>query len=385
MSRCVAFILTACILSFFPASVLAAEGAADGKGTGLGTGRGLFPLSGFLFQSDEEGEFSTGETGGSGDGASASDLLPKHTDMIDTVTRDVHQGLVEFWVGAYMWLKPGLTAKGKASQEDMRTAQSQGVLSAVHGIGIRTIDFEKEMGLSDKPEGLYQQMQVEVGLRLENNVFRILWWMWENNQDEGDWVWIKQRRAFGDKVFYEGKPLRMPFRIMDTKLIYEYRVVPWNRFQLFLGIALHWIYTVDYNALFEAYPELGYKHASAQVHTVDNPPSWNAGDAYFMDEPIDEDPVGAHYPMASLCLRFDIRPVEGMHIAFDVQEMYVYYGNYIDLRAGIWNEIAMGVKIGAGYRLWAVTADVSELGGEKTNFTGRAVFQGFWAGVFVHF
>ncbi len=362
-------------------------GGASGSGAAEVSNR-LWPnlprLSGTLFQ-DGEGEFTTGETGGSGDDASASDLLPKFSDMIDTVNRDVHEGLVEFWVGAYMWIKPYIIAYGKASQQDMRTAQSQGVLASVHGVGIETVNFKDELNVDDKPEGMYEQMQVELGVRFENNVFRLLWWLWEDNQDDGDWLLVKKTRAFGDKVYYAGKPIRFPFRMMDTKLIYEYRIIPWNRLQVFFGIALHWIYTIDYNSMFYAYPELGYEHSSAGVHDIDNPPAWNAGDAYFVDEPIDEDPKDGHYPLASLSLRVDARPFGGWHIAADVQEMYVYYGNYIDLRAGVWNEIALGVKIGVGYRLWAITADITEVGGQKTNFTGRAVFQGFWAGLFVHF
>jgi hypothetical protein len=54
------------------------------------------------------------------------------------------------------------------------------------------------------------------------------------------------------------------------------------------------------------------------------------------------------------------------------------------MRVGVWNEIALGVRLGAGYRLWAVTVDINEAGTHKTNFDGRAVFQGFWAGIFFY-
>jgi hypothetical protein len=313
-----------------------------------------------------------------------TDLLPRYTAMEERIERDTVQGLVDFWMGFYMWAKPYVLAKGRASQIDMRTAQENGTLGSHSGIDIDSINFKEELGLDNKPEALYQQMQVEIGIRLENTCFRLMWWLWEDNMDEGDWVYIKKTRVFGDKVYYKEQPpgapnagapspIRFPFRIMDTKLIYEYRIVQHHRFQLYFGLALHWIYTVDYNNLFMTYPEMGYVHASAV-----------SGGTAFQDTLADEEDAISHFPLMSLSLRVEANPVAGLRIAFDIQEMYAYYGNYLDFRAGIYNDIGYGVRLGAGYRVWALTVDAEGIGSEETDFTFRVVFQGIWIGLFFY-
>jgi hypothetical protein len=375
-----------CLALFAPAQALGLDRGTGGTPGELELAGIRTSLSHFLFEDteslEEEGEGVEGEEE-SGDEEyeeymtedSPADVLPKRTAMIEAVKKDVIQGLTEFWGAIYLWTSPYLLAKGKSTQQDMRAAIAQGVLFADYGIHLRTVNFKDELGIDDVPDTFTGLIQLELGARFENHVFRLLWWYWEDCQDRGDFVYVKVDTAFGDKVYLAGRPIRFPFKLMDTKLIYEYRIIPWYKFQLFFGISLHWLYTIDYNVLWDTYEDQGHIHDSAFVDQL-------TGGAYFQAQPIAEDRSDGHYPFVSLSLRVDARPIAGVHLFFDMQEMWVFYGNYTDLRIGIWNEIAYGFRIGAGYRIWAVTADVEEVGSHKTNFQGRAVFQGIWVGLF---
>jgi hypothetical protein len=151
--------------------------------------------------------------------------------------------------------------------------------------------------------------------------------------------------------------------LMDTKLLVESRVKASASLEAYVGLAVHW---------------LRYK---GTAKTDDRVFSAHADGSIQDREAVTEEELG-DYPLISFSLRVEYRPYANYYISLDAQEMYLYFGNYTDLKIALWSQLAPFVRVGAGYRLWNTQVNLYELGGSKHNIEVNAVLSGLWVGLF---
>jgi len=325
-------------------------------------------LPGFLFAPKDPADDSDGEAPKPGDDLGG---------MLETRDKEVEQGIYELRLSCWLW-NASMDARMKASTKDMRLAQSLFNLEKFQ-TGIHHIDLVEEMNVAETR----LIVAPEITIRFNNSALRASWW-WLRETSE---VIPRKVYAFGDVVYLvdpdgEAGHNRVPpdtvlpawlanlpkisftAELMDTKLMYEARIKASASLEAYVGLGIHW---------------LRYKGTARTIDRVFSA----ASDGSIQDRvPVTEEQVG-DYPLVSFSLRVEYRPYANYYFSLDAQEMYLYFGNYTDLKVAVWNQIIPYVRIGAGWRLWNVQVNLYELGGSKHNIEVNAVLSGFWGGLFI--
>ena len=292
--------------------------------------------------------------------------------MLSTRDRDVEQGKYELRLECWFWIA-SLDARTKASSGDMRLARALGNLEPFQ-TGIHHTDIVDEMNV---PESRLI-VSPEITLRLKDSALRASWW-WMRETSE---LTPSRVYAFGDVIYAVDStpgPDRFPpdpapalilprisftAELMDTKLIYEARVSASSSLEAYVGLGIHWI---RYKATAKTTDRVFEAYDDGSIHDRD---------------PVTEEQAG-DYPLLSLSMRFEYRPYANFYVSFDLQEMYLYAGNYTDLKVAVWNQPVPYVRIGAGWRIWNARLSLYELGSDEQSIELNTVLMGFWAGLFL--
>ncbi|GEM_PF-3055514 len=286
----------------------------------------------------------------------------------------IEQGLFELRVRCLLWIAD-LDAVSRTSTGDMRLAEALNNLD-VFGTGIHHLDLVEEMDLPST----YVLVNPEIGLRLRDTAFRLSWWWFRETRR----VIPDRVHAFGDVVYAEdwdtatrqrippdtppssgvGIP-RITFtaELMDTKLLFEYRANASDSLEVYAGMAVHWL-----------------RYAARADTDVRVFSAWEDGSIRDREK-VDDDRIG-DYPLVSVSTRVEWRPLESFYVSLDLQEMYLYFGNYTDLKIGVWNQACPWVRVGLGYRLWNIQAELYELGSSKMDIDVNVALSGLWFAVF---
>jgi hypothetical protein len=295
--------------------------------------------------------------------------------MFETRDKEIEQGIYELRLSCWLW-SAALDARMKASTRDTRLAQALCNLEEFQS-SIHHIDLVEEMNVDETR----LIVAPEITLRFNNSALRASWWWFRETTS----VTPGKVYTFGDVIYAvdtdgEANPNRIPpdaapaspvlpkiaftAELMDTKLLYEARIKASASLEAYVGLGIHW---------------LRYK---GTARTTDRVFTAYSDGAIHDREPVTKEEIG-DYPLISFSLRVEYRPYANFYFSLDAQEMYLYFGNYTDLKIAVWNQIMPYVRIGAGWRLWNVQANLYELGGSKSSIEVNAVLSGFWGGLFI--
>lgn len=290
---------------------------------------------------------------------------------------EYEQGLTELRLTCYIW-QASMDAVSEVSSGEMRLAEALKNLHRGFGTSIQHIDFVEEMEL-DRSRII---INPEISLRFNNSCFRLSWWYFKESKR----VLPSKIYAYGDVVYAvdpDGElvenrvppdsyvnaqipEIQFSAELMDLKLIYEMRLKASASLEVFAGLSVHWF---RYSAV-----------GNTEVRVF----SARAGGAIKDRERVDDEQLG-DYPLITLSCRVEWRPYGNYYFLFDLQEMYLYFGNYTDLKLGVWNQIVPYVRVGIGYRLWNARAELYNLGGNKMNVDTNVVLTGLWGGIHIIF
>lgn len=284
----------------------------------------------------------------------------------------------------YVWFARIDKMESKASSDDMRAARALGYVDHTH---VTTRDFDHDFGFDLHDPLLI--LNPEILSRWGPSVLRLSWWMWSDDS----LAVLPNRIAYGDRTYEEGSTVEGDGSLMDSKLIYEYRVAFEKKFQAFVGVGFHFIATFGEFTYSSAWGWNDNGHSlgggtDASGNPVNPPP--NPGTPFFRNETETQFP-GA--PLVTVSFRSEWEPVEMLFLTVDTQSMYlpkvgggagVGYG-YTDTKTGLWVQASEFVRIGVGARLWYLWVEVSGLDKHETEFEGRFELHGGWGALTIMF
>lgn len=295
--------------------------------------------------------------------------------MEESGGREFEQGVFELRLSCWVWYAQ-LEGRTKVSSGDLRLAQALRNLETFD-TAVTSIDVVDEMELAKNR----MIINPELGLRLYHFAMRLSWWRFLEESSVhpgkiyafGDVVYARDvdGAAISNRVPPDGAPspldpvdITFTTELMDTKLILEGRLKATKTFEAYAGMAVHW---------------LRYR---AQANTTERVFTAIRAGALIDRDPVDDLDQG-DYPLVSGSVRIEWRPHETYYFTLDVQEMYLYVGNYTDLRVAAWNQILPYVRVGVGWRLWNMQVELYELGNNKHNIDVNVTLSGFWAGLHI--
>ncbi|MCI0343715.1 MAG: hypothetical protein L0216_21625 [Planctomycetales bacterium] len=313
-------------------------------------------------------------------------------EKVLSTAREFGQNWAEFRIGGYLWYAVVKQMDAKSSQKDLRAGRARGY---IRWTNVTTRDFLDDFDLDRGPTPI---LNPEAMLRLGPSVFRLSWWMWQEKSPGA--ITLPEIVAFGDRTYLgpgePGGPTRIngELTLMDTKFIYEYRLYAVANLQIFVGLSLHHLrYQAEFNYLD---PIIGWDKNGCPIGAGDpeNDGICNdstAGPINPRKDPEKHKPWG-DYGIATISVRLEYRPFEGVYVTWDSQAMYianlpiagghVSYG-YADLKIGVWAAFSKWVRVGAGARYWYLWTRLEGVGRHETDFEGRVEIQGVFAGLFI--